>query len=1137
MSDNIKENKTRSFGLTNWSLKNKITVFLATALMAIVGAKSYTSMPKELFPEIVIPTIMVQTVYPGNPPVDIENLITRHIEKEVETIKGVKKVTSTSLQDVSLVVVEFNTNVEVKQAKQDVKDAVDKAKKDLPNDLLEDPSVDDIDFSEFPIININLSGDYSVQELKKYADYLQDRFETLPQVSKAEIKGVEEKEIKVNVDLIKMEAAGLTFNDIEDAIRGENLSMAGGEIKLSKARRSIRIDGEFKNMQDIESIIVKRENDKTVYLKDIAQVINGFEEAKSITRLNGEPVLSIQVVKKSGENLLEATDKVYEILEKEKESSAIPSSLKITTTNDQSDNIRKQIADLENNMLMGVLFVLLVLYYFLGTRNAMMVASAIPLSMIISFIVLKSMGYTINMMVLFSLILALGMLVDNAIVVVENIYRYYSNGYSAFEAARKGTGEIAFPVISSTATTLAAFLPLVFWEGIMGEFMKYLPMTLIVVLSASLFVALVIVPVFAAVYIKVEDKTNFTPEKRKRFYRISYIFFGVAALFYIFKLFAIANILFIIGLVIFLNMLIFRKAQIWFQEEALTRLERFYERAIAFALKGRNPIWMFTGTIGLFIFAFVLLAVRQPKVEFFPQGDPTYINVITELPIGSDLTATDSVMTLIEKDVNAVLAPNRQVVKSVLSTVGKVTRSGDFTPSDMINKGTTTITFVDFVDRHGVSTTQLQQQLTNALVGKYPGVIVNIERAEDGPPVGKPINIEVSGEDFAQLLNLSDSLIGFVNSKRIDGIEGLKIDLEVGKPELLIEIDRDKARRFGLSTAQIGMAVRTALYGKEISKFKEKDEDYPIQLRYSDTYRYNLSSLLNQKIAFKENGKTVLIPLSSVANFKYSDTFGSVKHKDRKRVVTVWSNVIEGYNANDINEQLKMVLSDFKMPTGYEFAFTGEQEEQAESMAFLGSAMLIACALIYLIMVSQFNSVIYPIVIMTTVIFSLIGVIGGIATFKMNFVVIMTGIGVVSLAGVVVNNGIVLIDYILLLRNQKALELGIAEPLDIPRQENLKLIAIAGKTRLRPVLLTAITTLLGLMPMAVGLNIDFVGLFTKFDPNIYFGGDSVAMWGPLSWAIIFGLSFATFLTLIIVPVTYTLVVDIQRKVRRLLGKH
>jgi len=1135
MSEKTSESKIRTFGLSNWSLKNKITVFLATALLAIVGAFSYTSMPKELFPEIVIPTIMVQTVYPGNPPVDIENLITRHIEKEVETIKGVKKVTSTSLQDVSLVVVEFNTNVEVKQAKQDVKDAVDKAKRNLPNDLLEDPIVNDIDFSEFPIINVNISGDFSIQELKKYADYLQDKFEALPQISKAEIKGVEEREIKVNVDLIKMEAAGLTFNDIENAIRGENLSMSGGEIKLSKARRSIRIDGEFKNMADIENIIVERENEKTVYLKDVAEVVDGFEEAKSITRLNNESVLSIQVVKKSGENLLEGTDSVYEILKKEKENKVLPANLKITTTNDQSDHIRKQIADLENNMLMGVIFVLLVLYYFLGTRNAFMVASAIPLSMILSFIVLKSMGYTINMMVLFSLILALGMLVDNAIVVVENIYRYYNNGYSAYDAARLGTGEIAYPVISSTATTLAAFLPLVFWEGIMGEFMKYLPMTLIVVLTASLFVALVIVPVFAATFIKMENKL-ITPEKKRKMYRISYIFFGAAALFYLLGIYALANILLIIGLIIFLNMLYFHKAQFWFQEVALSRLENFYERVISLALRGHNPRWFFGGTVVLLIFTFILFGIRQPKVDFFPQGDPGYINVITELPIGSDLTATDSVMRMVEKDVNAILKPNRQIVKSVLSTVGKVTRSGDFTPSDMINKGTTTITFVDYADRKGVNTTDVLQQLSNALVGKYPGVIINVERAEDGPPVGKPINIEVSGEDFGQILNLSDSLIGFINSKRIDGIEGLKVDLEVGKPELLIEIDRDKARRFGLSTAQIGMAVRTALYGKEVSKFKDKDEDHPIQLRYSDTYRYNLSALLNQKISFRDNGKMIQIPLSSVANFRYSDTYGSVKHKDRKRVVTVWSNVIEGYNANDINQQLKMLLTNFKMPEGYTFAFTGEQEEQAESMAFLANAMMIACALIYLIMVSQFNSVAYPLIIMTTVIFSLIGVFGGIATFKMDFVVIMTGIGIVSLAGVVVNNGIVLIDYILLLRSKKTKELGLSDPLDIPKEENKAIIAKAGKTRLRPVLLTAITTLLGLMPMAIGLNIDFVGLFTRFDPNIYFGGDSVAMWSPLSWAIIFGLSFATFLTLVIVPVTFSLFVGLQIRIRKWMGK-
>ena len=1131
MSEHIEREIKRSFGPTNWALKNKITVFLATIMISVFGIFTYTNLPKELFPEVTIPTIMVQTIYPGNSPVDIENLITRHLEKEIESVKGVKKLSSSSYQDVSMVIVEFNTNVDIKDAKQNVKDAVDRAKRDLPNDLDQDPVVNDIDFSEIPIININLSGDFSLEELKKYADYLQDQFEALPQVSKANIQGIEDREIKVNVDLAKLESYNLSFNDIEGAIAGENLSVSGGEIKLGATQRSVRIDGEFKTIADIENIIVKRDNNKSVYLKDVAEVKDGFAEAKTIARLNHNPVLSIQVVKKSGQNLLDAVDHINAELKKAQDNNTIPKNLVVTITNDQSDVIKMQIEDLQNNMLLGIILVLLVLYYFLGTRNAMFVASAIPLSILITFVTMKFLGFTINMMTLFSLILALGMLVDDSIVVVENIYRFVDNGYKPFEAAKKATGEIAIPVITTTMTTLAAFLPLMFWEGIMGEFMKQLPITLFIVMSASLFVALVIVPVFAATYIRLDKYEDFNA-KRKAILKQTLIMLGISVLFYVVGWYTIANLLVIIAIIMLLNIYVFHKLQKWFMSEGLDRLENGYKRAVGFALKGKNPRKFFLGTIGLFFVALVLFGIRQPNVLFFPEGDPNYLSIIAELPAGSDVSATNAALKRIESDLDSILKPNKQVVESMLTTVGKVVRDNEFVGTEQPNKGMITVSFVKYVDRKGVDTKVIQRQIANDLVGKYPGIIVSVEKESNGPPVGHPINIEIAGEDFNRLISLSDSLIGFINSKRLDGIEGLKMNIDVGKPELLVKIDRDKARRFGLSTGQVAMAIRTALYGKEASKMKVGEDDYPIQIRLMDKYRYNLSSLLNQKIAVHENNNVQMIPLSAVASFENDNTYMSVNRLDRKRVITVWSNVIEGYNANSINNQLRDILPNFKLPAGYTIAQTGEQEEQAESMGFLVWALLIACALIYIIMVTEFNSTLLPFIIMTTVIFSFIGVIGGLATFKMDFIVIMTGIGIVSLAGIVVKNGIVLIDYIELLKLRKTHELGLESPFELPRDVARECVKEAGKTRLRPVILTAICTILGLVPMAIGINIDFVGMITHFDPNIYFGGDIVSMWKPISWAIIFGLSFATFLTLIIVPVTYTLVIDMQIRFRK-----
>lgn len=1127
MSEEIK--KPREFRLTSLALKNKSTVYLLTVIIIIFGFLSYRGLPKELFPEVVFPTILVQTIYSGNPPIDIENLITRPIEKEAENVKGLKKLTSTSLQDASMVMVEFNTNIPLSEALLEVKDAVDRAKSELPTDLQTDPFVTDVDFSEFPIININLSGDFSLEELKRYAEYLDDQIESVSEVSKVEIQGIEDREIAVEVDMIRMEALGLSFMDIENAIAWENISMSGGDIKLGKMRRSIRIVGEFTSVKEIENLVVKREQDRTIYIRDVAQVVDGYKEATTMARLNGQPVVSVQVVKKGGENLLNATDKIFKILDKAQESGALPSTMNITITNDQSDTIRKQLSNLENSLFLGVILVVLVLFYFLGTRNALFVGLAIPLSMLLSFMVLNIINYQINMIVLFSLILALGMLVDNAIVVVENIYRFVDKGYKPLDAARLAVGEIAIPIIASTATTLAAFLPLAFWGGITGEFMKNLPVTLIIVLTSSLVVALVIIPVVSASFIKHGDNMHDNTPNKKKAYRLTAILVGVAILFYVTKIFALANILSILAIIVFLNAIFFWRVERWFRNRFLAWLENIYSRTLNYSLKGKRPYWIFLGTFGLLIFTIILFFVRRPDVKFFPTGDPGYINIVAELPIGSDIAVTDSVAQLIEEDLDRLLEPNRNIVKSILTTVGKGDPEEWSMFGDQVNKALITITFVDFKDRFGASTSEIMQMLTTEMLRKYPGVDLSFTQNQMGPPAGKAINLEVSGPEFDKLLAVTDSIESYINSFAIDGIEGLKLDLDIGKPELLIEIDRDKARRFGLSTMQIAGAIRTSLYGKEVSRYKEGEDDFPIQLRYSNKFRYDLPTLLNQKVGFMEEGKMVQIPVSAVADFKYSTTYGSVKRKDMNRVVTLYSNVQPGYNATKINNQIKQILTDFSMPESYSYAFTGEQEEQAESMMFLVNAMLIALALIILILVTQFNSLVRPLIIMTSVVFSTIGVFGGISTFKMDFVVVMTGIGLVSLAGIVVNNAIVLIDYIGLLKEQRRVKLGLPEGAFLPVKDATECVVEAGKTRLRPVLLTAITTILGLIPMAIGMNFDFAGALSNFNPDLYFGGDNVMFWGPISWTVIFGLTFSTFLTLVIVPVMYRITVNLQKK--------
>jgi multidrug efflux pump len=1113
----------REFPLTTLALKNRNTIFLIAILLAVFGIVSYNTMPMELFPEINMPNIFVKTVYPGNPPIDMENLITRPLEKEIHTITGIKELRSVSTQDNSDIFIEFNTNVNIDEALQDVKDAVDKAKSELPNDLDMDPLVMDFDFNEFPIININLSGDYSIDELKDYAEYLEDEIEAIPEISKVEIKGLDNREIQINVDPHKLEAFELGFRDIEDAVSVENVSISGGDMIVDKTSRSIRTNGEFTSIKEIEDIIVKQEDGMDiVYLRDVARVVDGFEDPLTYARLDRHPVVSLQVIKKAGENLLKATDKIFYVLARAKKSGIIPKSLNVSLSNDQSEYVREMVSNLENSIMMGVMFVVLVLFLFLGLRNALFVGIAIPMSMFISFVVLSLMGFTLNMMVLFGLVLALGMLVDNAIVVVENIYRFVHQGHSLFDAAKTAVGEIALPIIASTATTLAAFFPLVFWPGIVGEFMKHLPVTLIVVLTSSLFVALVIIPVLVSRFFKREKELK-TPTKKRSFTVIG-ILLGIALIFYLGGIYAMGTFLVFISLLVILNLFVLHSAAEWFQKVFLAKLEVFYLKVLKFALKRKRPVVILAGTLILLIMVIIFFIIRMPNVVFFPVNEPNFVNVFAELPIGSDISATNDFMYKLENKIFEVIKPYESVVESVLTTVGKgVVGQNEFMPiGNTPHKGMTTITFVDYEDREGINTSEVMKKLSSAFLGKYPGVKISVVKDIMGPPTGKPVNLEIVGPDFERLILLVQDIQKNIENADIKGIEGFKMDLDVGKPELVVTIDRDKARRFGLSTAQIASTIRTALFGKEVSDYKEGEDEYPIMLRLTKTYRNDISSLINQKITFQSptSGSMMQVPISSVASFKNSTTYGSVNRKDMDKAITLWSNIIEGYNPSKINKQLNELMEKYDMPEGYEYKFTGEQEEQEENFTFLMRAMFIAIALIMLILVTQFNSFAKPFIIIACILFSTIGVFGGLATFRMDFVIIMTGIGIISLAGVVVNNAIVLIDYIDFLKARAKKRLGIDPDDNLPIEESIKCIIQGGRTRLRPVLLTAITTILGLTPMAIGLNINFGTLFSRLDPQIYFGGDNALFWGPMAWTVIFGLTFATILTLVVVPAMY-----------------
>lgn len=1118
----------KEFKLSSWAVNNRISVYVMIVIITIVGAQSYTTMPKESFPEIKQPTIYVNTPYPGNSPIDMENLVTRPIEKEINTISGLKKLTSTSIQDFSIIVAEFELDIDGDKALQEVKDALDRAKMDLPNDLPTDPSVMELDFSEFPVMNVNVSGNYPQRQLKEYAEFLEDKIENLNEISSVDISGLTEDEVEVSIDRVKMEALELSLSDIENAISGENITMSGGDIKSIEGdditRRNIRIDGEFDSYKDIENVIVKSEFQNIVYLRDIGEVSFGPKEATSFARLDESPVVTLDVKKKSGGNLINAADEIQKIVADAKEHH-FPKDLSVVITNDQSKFTKNMVNNLENSIIMGVLLVVGVLIFFLGLRNSMFVGIAIPLSMLMGIAILNFSGTTLNMMVLFSLILALGMLVDNGIVIVENIYRLYAEkGKDKETASKEGTGEVATAIIASTATTVAAFLPLLFWDALMGEFFKYLPITLIIVLSSSLFVALVINPVLTSDWIK---KGNKAPIPTNKFWLRMLVIMVVGIVFYFVS--PIVGGLFFVGFFLSVaNRYFLKPGGDYFMANIMPKLESSYSNFITYALKGKKPLAFMGGMVVFFIVTMMIFGANTPPIVFFPETEPNMVNIFIETPLGTDIEKTNEVTQKIEQRVKEAVQPYDTIVEAILAQVGEKTSDPNEGPQmgSSPNKARITVSFFEYERRifmDKTSTSLIMQKIKEACAD-IPEAQLTFTKDAMGPPVGKPINVEVKGEDYITLIHEVEKLKKKMEAAQIPGVDQLKTDLELGKPMLEINIDREAARRFGLSTYQISSTIRTALLGKEISKYKEGEDDYEIQLRFEDNYRYNLGNLMNTRITFRDmaTGKISQVPISAVADVKYNSTYGTVKRKDMDRVITVFSEVEEGANANEIVAKFKDLLADHQMADGYEFKFTGEQEEQGESMAFLGRAMLIAVFVIFLIIVTQFNSVAGPFIIIMSVLFSTIGVFLGFSLTQTTFSVMLTGLGIISLAGIVVNNAIVLIDYTNLLRKRKRAEKGMKDSDTLEKDDIVETIVESGRTRLRPVLLTAITTVLGLIPLAIGFNINFYGLLTSFSPEIYWGGQNADFWGPMAWAVIYGLVFATFLTLVIVPIMYYL---------------
>ena len=932
MADDKQQIVDKEFGLTSLSIRNKITVYVLTLLITVAGIYSYITLPKENFPEVEQPTVYVSTVHPGNSAEDMESLITRELEKEINTIEGVDNIQSTSVQDYSAIVIEFQVGVDVDEAVIDVKDAVDRAKSELPSDLKTDPSVIKFSFSEnFPILNVNLTDPTkSLDELNDIAEYLEDEIEKFKEISKVNIVGVDEKEVEIKVDPFKLEARMVTFTDIENAITAENITLSGGNVVEDGLRRNVRVVGEFDHPSQLEDVIISNENGNIVYLKDVATVEFGYKDKQNYARLDLDPVVKIDVMKRSGENLLIATDKIMGLIAQGRYNGNIPESVKVTITNDQSKDTREQVSSLGNNIIFGVILVVTVLLFFLGTRNSLFVGMAIPLSMFMALMILGLAGISINTMTLFGLIMALGMLVDNGIVVVENVHRLMEEGLSPMAATRRGVGEVALPIISSTATTLAAFIPLAFWPGIIGEFMLYLPLTLMITLGSSLFVALVINPVFIASFMRV-DGTRVI-DNRKVLIRSSIAIVAGLAIAFGAGVIMLGNLLMLIGVITLLNVYVLVPLSNRFQASVLPALESRYEKILKSAV--RHPFMYLGGAFLLLFISLGIFGANTPNVIFFPENEPRYVNVFVEFPVGTDIEKTNDFAANVERQVMEIVKPYEQIVESVTTNVSQ----GAADPNDPTavgqseepHKARITVNFIESKLRGDINTKDVMEDIRSQ-VKLEPGVTLTVDKDAAGPPTGKPINLELIGEDLETLITLGEQVKQRIEESGIAGIEQLKSSLELGKPELIVEIDRDNARRFGLSTYSVANEIRTALFGKEISKYKEGEDDYEINIRLNQDYRYDVDALLNKNITFRDqnSGKLVQVPISSVADVRYSSTYGSIKRKDLDRVVTLSSNVLGGYNPTEINEQLKNLMADYEMPTGYSYAFTGEQEEQA----------------------------------------------------------------------------------------------------------------------------------------------------------------------------------------------------------------
>ena len=1128
--------KNKEFFLSSWAINNKTIIYVLMTIFLVSGITAYKTMPRELFPEINSSNIFVTTIFPGNNAEEIEKLITDPLEQEIKGVIGLIEIESTSSEGISIINIEFDDDIPTEVARLRVKDLVDNVTvgDDWPtfNNAKVDPNIFEFDIAErFPVLNISLVGDYKVEELKEYAEYLDTRIERLPQVKTVEVRGIQDFEVEIAVNPYKMKATKTSFGNIINAISQENITISAGSLISDGQRRNVKIIGEVSDPSQLNRLIVKRD-DGPVYLEDVASVSFREKEATSFTRSFDQKTVMLEVVKRGGENAIFASNSIQEIIKDAKEN-FLPENLDVVIQNDQSEYTINSVNDLMNNLIFGIILVVTVLTFFLGLRNALFVGFAIPMSMFMSLVILSAFGFTLNRMVLFGLVMGLGLLVDNGIVVVENIYRLMSKeGMSRVQAAKLGIGEVALPIIVSTATTIAAFIPLGTWPGTLGEFMIYFPITLSAILGSSLIVAIFFNSMLVSSFMDLSEREI----SRTNLMKMTYILGGLAIVFVLFQdTRAIGSLLAFICFLFWSYKYVIKNSAVKFQNTLLVKLENRYNEFLSFALAGFRPYLFLLGTISLFFVSILLMAIFPPKVEFFPDNEPQQILVYLEYPEGTDIKKTNETSMLIESEVYKVVNNSKYIdngynflVESAISQVGEGAGNPETDAGgtgEIPHKALITMTMREFKFRRGMSSEELRKEIQVELIEKFPGIAISVEKDSQGPPGGYPVNIEIYGEDYEQLIETAISMKNYLNQENIEGIEQLKIDVSRSKPGLEFNVDREKAGELGIPTGLVGQTIRNSIIGSKAGIYKLRGEDYEINVRFDEEYKNDINSIINQNIVFRDQstGKTKEVPIASIVDQKNITSFSAIKHIDLQRVVTLYSSILAGSNANEIVNTAEIALSGYEAPQGVEYKFTGEIKQQSENQEFLSGALLTGIALIILLLVFQFNSISKPFIVLASIVLSFTGVFLGIVIFNLTFSILMTMLGIISLTGIIVNNAVVLIDYTQLLFDRKKIDLNMSKDEIIDKMTAMELVKTAGKARLKPVLLTAITTIFGLIPLAVGLNIDFFSLFANWNPNVYLGGDNVIFWGPLAWTVIFGITFATFLTLIIVPSMYYII--------------